>query len=91
MLLLSPSHFWPFSKALYDKQTDFFDVNVVDETRNATYARLAEIAAQVGVDKQSVLKLLTVPDKPAADGSLNVGNGVTNDVKKMVKVRFKMQ
>jgi hypothetical protein len=88
VLLVSPDKFWPFSKALFDVQTDFFDVNVVHETRNATYVRLAAIAAEVGVDKDQILKMLQIPDKPAADGSLNVGNAVTNDLKRMVRVRF---
>lgn len=74
MLLTNPDKFWPFSKALFDKQIEFFDVNVVNETRNQTYARLADVAASVGVDKQSILKLLVVPDKPKGD-SYNVGNG----------------
>ena len=70
---LSPDKFWPFSKALFDKQTDFFDVNVVNEGRNQTYERLANLAGEVGVDRESVLKLLLVPDKPQGD-SYNVGN-----------------
>ena len=73
VLLHNPDKFWPFSKALFDKQIEFFDVNVVNESRNQTYERLAEIAASVGVDKEAILKLLTVPDKPNGD-SYNVGN-----------------
>lgn len=38
------------------------------------------------MSKNEVLKLLTVPDKPAEDGSLNVGNGVTNDLKVLIKM-----
>jgi hypothetical protein len=86
VLLLAPDQFWQFSHALFDKQTEFFDVNVVNEKRNDTYKRLAEIAGGVSVDKVKLLELLTVADKPDKDGALNVGNGVTNDVKKMVKV-----
>jgi hypothetical protein len=73
VLLNSPDKFWPFSKALFDKQIDFFDVNVVDETRNKTYERLADIAASVGVDRGEILRMLVVPDKPDGD-SYNVGN-----------------
>jgi hypothetical protein len=58
---------------LFDRQTDFFDVNVVNEGRNQTYERLADIAALVGVDKGVMLKMLTVPDKPDGE-SYNVGN-----------------
>jgi len=73
VLYLSPDKFWPFSKALFDKQVEFFDVNVVNETRNQTYRRLAEIAAGVGIDRDQILKLLTIPEKPKGD-SYNVGN-----------------
>ncbi|KAK5003672.1 hypothetical protein LTR28_009875, partial [Elasticomyces elasticus] len=77
--------FWEFSSALFDKQTDFFDVNVVNEGRNSTYKRLAKLAGSAGVDESKVLKLLEIPDKPGDDGSMNSGNGVTDDIKQMVK------
>jgi protein-disulfide isomerase len=64
---------------------DFFDVNVVNETRNATYKRLAKIAGSVGVDEKKVYELLEISDKPGEDGSLNTGNKVTDDVKIQVK------
>ena len=86
VLKLAPEQFYKFSAALFEKQTEFFDVNVVNEPRNKTYERLAKIAGSVGIEERKVLDLLLVPDKPAADGSLNVGNGVTNDIKVMVKV-----
>ncbi|KAG8527081.1 uncharacterized protein KY384_008510 [Bacidia gigantensis] len=85
VLRLSPDKFWPFSAALFGKQQDFFDVNVVNEKRNDTYKRLAKIAGGVGVDEGQFLDLLTVSDKPATDGSLNTGNKVTDDVKLQVK------
>jgi hypothetical protein len=67
-------------------QKEYFDVNVVHESRNETYNRLAKLAAQVeGVDEGKVLELLVVSDKPGKDGGLNIGNGVTDDVKQMVK------
>jgi hypothetical protein len=87
VLQLAPDKFYAFSAALFAQQTDYFDVNVVHEARNATYARLARVAAGVGVDEQAVLRALRVDDKPAADGSLNIGNGVTNDLKLLVKVK----
>lgn len=40
----------------------------------------------MGIDKKEFLKLLWVDDKPAEDGSLNIGNGVTNDLKVLVKM-----
>ena len=87
VLQTDPDKFWTFSKALFDKQTDFFDVSVVHEERNKTYERLAKIAGGVGVDEKKVYGLLEVSDKPDKDGSKNIGNGVTNDIKLMVKVR----
>ncbi|KAF2675494.1 hypothetical protein BT63DRAFT_420688 [Microthyrium microscopicum] len=84
VLNLSPDKFWEFSKKLFDHQIDYFDVNVVNETRNQTYKRLADLAAEAGVDSAAVYKLLEIPDKPKGD-SYNVGNGVTNDLKKLVK------
>ncbi|KAF1949432.1 hypothetical protein CC80DRAFT_520525 [Byssothecium circinans] len=85
VLKLSPDAFFPFSEKLFAQQADFFDVNVVNETRNNTYKRLARIAGSVGVDEDKVLGLLRISDEPAADGSLNTGNGVTADVKVQVK------
>jgi len=83
----SPEKFYAFTAALFTAQRAFFDINVVNETRNATYRRLAKIAADsVGVEEEAVYKLLVVPDKPAEDGSLNVGNAVTNELKVLVKM-----
>jgi protein-disulfide isomerase len=86
VLKLDPSKFWPFSSALFKDQKAFFDVNVVHESRNETYKRLAKIGASVGVDESQILKLLMVSNKPAPDGSLNIGNGVTDDLKVLVKM-----
>jgi len=85
VLKLSPDKFWDFSEKLFEVQTDFFDVNVVNETRNATYKRLAKIAGAAGVDEGKLYSLLEVGDKPGKDGAMNVGNGVTDDIKVMVK------
>lgn len=87
MLKTNPDKFWDFSKALFDKQTEFFDVNVVHEERNKTYERLSKIAGDAGVDSKKIYQLLEVSDKPDKDGGLNIGNGVTDDIKIMVKVR----
>ena len=71
---------------LFEKQGEYFDVNVVNERRNETYERLAKLAGSVeGVNEGKILKLLKVSDKPGKDGSLNVGNEVTDDVKLQVK------
>jgi protein-disulfide isomerase len=85
VLRLAPDLFLSFSNALFEQQTSFFDVNVVNETRNQTYKRLAKIAGSVGVDEKEFYELLVISDKPGEDGSLNTGNKVTDDVKLMVK------
>jgi protein-disulfide isomerase len=56
VLRTDPSKFWPFSVALFDKQTEYFDVNVVNETRNQTYKRLASLNS--GNQVTNDLKLL---------------------------------
>lgn len=83
---LNPSKFWEFSSALFSNQKDYFDVSVVNKTRNATYKRLAKLAADsAGVSADEVYELLAISDKPGSDGSLNIGNGVTNDLKVIIK------
>lgn len=56
------------------------------EARNETYKRLAKLAGSVGVDEQKVLELLWIDNKPGKDGALNVGNGVTDDLKVLIKM-----
>lgn len=84
---LAPSKFWTFSEALLNDQKSYFDVNVVNEPRNATYKRLAKLGADsTGVGEEELYKLLAIPEKAADDGSLNIGNGVTNDLKLAIKM-----
>jgi len=86
VLKLQPNKFWDFSKALFDDAKSFYDVNIVNETRNKSYERLAKIGAQVGINEQEMYRLLQISDKPGPDGSLNTGNQVTNDLKVLVKM-----
>ncbi|KAK3694541.1 hypothetical protein B0T22DRAFT_73427 [Podospora appendiculata] len=87
VLRLAPDRFWDFSAALFRDQKAYFDVSVVGETRNETYRRLAALAAEsAGVDAGEVYSLLAIPAQAAEDGSLNVGNAVTNDLKVLVKM-----
>lgn len=84
---LAPGKFWDFSAALFAHQAEYFDVPVVAESRNDTYRRLAKLAASsAGVSEQEVFSLLEIPSKPAADGSKNIGNAVTNDLKVVIKM-----
>ncbi|KAF7559321.1 hypothetical protein G7046_g4838 [Stylonectria norvegica] len=86
VLRLDPEKFYDFSSTLFAAQKDFFDVAVVNETRNVTYRRLAKLAATVGVNEDKVYELLEIPTEPGKDGSLNAGNQVTNDVKLITKM-----
>ncbi|KAF4985560.1 hypothetical protein FDECE_16479 [Fusarium decemcellulare] len=86
VLRIAPERFWDFSAVLFDDQAQFFDVAVVNETRNATYRRLAKVADKAGVDEEQVYRLLVIPEKPGEDGALNAGNQVTNDVKLITKM-----
>lgn len=61
-------------------------MNVVNETRNKTYERLANIAGSVGVDEEKFLGLLAIPETSSPD-RLNIGNQVTDDIKWMTKVK----
>ncbi|KAF3482045.1 uncharacterized protein GIQ15_04804 [Arthroderma uncinatum] len=86
VLKLAPGKFWQFSAALFEHQTEYFDVNVVNETRNQTYERLVKLASkEVGVDEGAMMGLLRVGDKPGEKGELNIGNGVTADIKIMTR------
>ena len=58
VLKISPDKFWPFSAALFEHQTDFFDVNVVKEARNDTYRRLSKLAESVGLSGPEVYSML---------------------------------
>ncbi|KAM0524143.1 hypothetical protein ACHAPE_001401 [Trichoderma viride] len=86
VLRLAPEKFWAFSGELFAVQTEFYDISVVNETRNKTYRRLAKVAAKVGVSEDEVYKLLAIPEKAGEDGSLNSGNAVTNDLKVVTKM-----
>ncbi|KAL5343284.1 hypothetical protein BJX70DRAFT_353623 [Aspergillus crustosus] len=85
ILRIAPHKFWEFSATLFEHQQEFFDVNVVNETRNQTYERLARIGESVGVDRDEILDLLAVAEKPDKDGQLNTGNKVTTEIKLLVK------
>ncbi|KIX01463.1 uncharacterized protein Z518_09189 [Rhinocladiella mackenziei CBS 650.93] len=86
VLRTAPKSFWAFSEKLFEEQKEYFDISVVNETRNNTYKRLAKLAGSIeGVDEKTILDLLLIPEKPGEDGALNIGNKVTDDVKFMVK------
>lgn len=75
---LAPQGLLAFAVALMQRQTEYFDVAVVGETRNQTYGRLAKLAEDVaGVRADDILDLLRISDTPCEGyGALNVGNQV---------------
>ena len=76
--------FWKFSKALYARQTDYFDANTWDMSRTAIYAQLAKLAGgSAGVGESEVLALLS---RVEVEGQLNTGNEVTQTLKFHVKL-----
>lgn len=85
VLQLAPSKFWDFSEKLFEAQKEYFDVNVVNETRNDTYKRLAKLGGSVGVGEEEMYGLLKVESKAGKDGELNIGNKATNDLKLLIK------
>ncbi|KKY26487.1 putative thioredoxin-like protein [Phaeomoniella chlamydospora] len=86
ILKVAPDSFWQYSAALFDKQKEYFDIPTVNETRNDTYKRLAKLAKEsVGANEEELYDLLKIPEK-GDEGALNAGNGVTNDIKRIVKV-----
>lgn len=91
---LAPEHFWTYSAALFAAApTSFYDVPLVNTTRNDVYAQLVDLATSTipGFDGAAMLALLRVPDVPRdpagrADAGRNPGNGVTDDLKLVVKM-----
>jgi len=78
---VSPTHFWPFSLALFRKQGDFFDIPTSNQTPLQIRENLANVAAQVippdAIDGfKELLKL---------KGSPNGGVAVTDDLKYNIK------
>lgn len=52
-----------FLSLLIDHQKEYFDSAVADETPNQTRVRLAELAAEHGVDKQKVMDALWTEER----------------------------
>ncbi|KAK4648028.1 uncharacterized protein QC761_106500 [Podospora bellae-mahoneyi] len=84
----SPAKFYQFSSTLFAHQKSYFDISLVNETRNQTYRRLAKLASDTisDLDEEAVYNLLAIPSQPGEDGALNAGNAVTNDVKLITKI-----
>jgi len=83
---LQPDKFWLFSHALFDEQEKYYDTAVMNETRAATYAKLAELAHRVvGVEKEKFLQLLSLKPSAEAGKESNAGNEITNDLKLFIR------
>jgi protein-disulfide isomerase len=78
VLRMAPGSFWKFSELLFEHQEEFYDTNVLHETRLQTYSRLAQLAGEIeGIDMKKFSDLLKITS-PA-------GNAVTKDIKLMVR------
>ncbi|KAK2741048.1 hypothetical protein FQN57_005785 [Myotisia sp. PD_48] len=85
VLLTEPAKFWRFSNALFQHQEEFFDSNVVDETRNQTYERLTQLAKKTcSIDPEKLYNMLQIQG-PGDVQSLNAGNHLTPHLKFLTK------
>jgi len=83
---LAPDKFWVFSRALFEEQEKYFDTAVWNETRPATYVRLAELAHRAaGIDKENFIHLVSVPASKEAGKESNGGNEITADLKLFIR------
>jgi len=83
---LHPDKFWVFSRALFEEQEKYFDTAVLKETREQTYAKLAELAHRTaGVDKEKFLQLLAVKPSQEHGKESNAGNDITVDLKLFIR------
>jgi len=82
VLRTDPSKAWPFAYALMDRQVEFSDKHVAEETPNATRRRLAKLAQEtVGVDEKQVLDLLSLLEGPGHGGTK-----ITDTLKQQIKL-----
>lgn len=82
VLRVAPGHFWQFSRTLFDRQEEFFDIPVSNLTPLEIREKLAEVAASViPADKVNEFKEL-LKHKP---GHFNGGVAVTDDLKYTIK------
>ncbi|KXS18990.1 hypothetical protein M427DRAFT_29423 [Gonapodya prolifera JEL478] len=81
---VDPTKFHAFSKLLFERQVEFFDLNIQNLSREQIYERLLELVKAVGVDADKVAALLNLK---SGDGvSFNTGNGVTDDLKRVIRL-----
>ncbi|KAI6042828.1 hypothetical protein EDC04DRAFT_2563650 [Pisolithus marmoratus] len=81
-LRVAPEHFWQFSRVLFDRQEEFFDIPVSNLTPLEIREKLAEVVASViPADKVNDFKEL-LKHNP---GHPNGGVAVTDDLKYTIK------
>lgn len=88
--------FWAYSYLIFERQSDFFDLKVVDETRNQTYQRLVGLFGELfkkdvsrvdeGEAVKELLDMLVVGHERGKRGTMNIGNRVTDDLKLCIKL-----
>ncbi|CEQ38771.1 SPOSA6832_00230 [Sporobolomyces salmonicolor] len=72
------SKFQEYFFKLMDKQEEYYDEPCAAESPDQTRERLADLAASIGVDRESFVKAISV-------GKGNSGTSVTNDLKLQTK------
>ncbi|KAI5798843.1 hypothetical protein EDC01DRAFT_688460, partial [Geopyxis carbonaria] len=81
---IDKTKFWEFSKALFENQVDYFDVNTANLSRNEVYQKLDTLATSVGIGAGETLEILKISDSPV-NGAYNTGNQITTDLKLHIK------
>lgn len=76
--------YFDFSTMLFDNQKSFFDDVVWNKTKVEIYKELCDIAKNIGCDVNEIQKLLQ-----RVEVGHNSGNGITNELTKVVKFHRK--
>lgn len=74
-------NFLTFCTLLFEKQEQFFDINVGSLTKADIYAQLCDIAKEAGVDAEKVKELLQLDATKLDQGMKNPGTYVNADLK----------
>lgn len=77
----APACTYAMAYLLMERQKEFFNSNVQDESPNSIRKRLAALASEAGADEQQVLKLISWTGE-----SINSGTAVTDDIKYHMKL-----
>lgn len=79
----TPEKFWQYSKILFENQSNFYDSEVINKSRNEIVNELIEIAIkEVGGDKEKLNELLKIETTKENNGVIsNAGSKIGTDFK----------